>query len=110
MKRTLLMLISVCWLSSANAENVWFSSELKSYYPLSNGELVLTFNDASPNCSSTGDYHRIKVGENTVTQEGFDLMAAAALAGGASGKRVNIFFDNSTEYCYINRLSVTFIE
>ncbi|WP_238152006.1 response regulator receiver protein [Microbulbifer sp. A4B17] len=95
---------------SAVAEEVWFTSTVTRVYPHGDGHFVITFADDSPGCPSGIDpkYHRVKVGENGVTEEGLNLMFSAALAGAAAGKEVRINFDGSSSTCYINRLFVKY--
>ncbi|MFA0814056.1 response regulator receiver protein [Microbulbifer epialgicus] len=87
-----------------------FSSIIKRVYPQSNGTLVLTFHDDPQSCTSpsTPNYYYVKVGENGVTQEGLNLMFSTALAAGAAQQKVSVYFDTSTNSCFINRLSVNY--
>ncbi|AWF80685.1 response regulator receiver protein [Microbulbifer sp. A4B17] len=92
------------------AEEVWFTSTVTRVYPHGDGRFVITFADDSASCTNGVDpkYHWVKVGENGVTEEGLNLMFAAALAGAAAGKEVRINFDDSTSSCYISRLFVIY--
>ena len=102
--------ISILLLSSISlfsyADNVWHQSKLEWIYPQSDGVFAIGFENNSNQCSNGNStkYHHVKVGENGVTEEGLKLMYSAALAALASDKEVNINYDSSTNYCYVNRM------
>ncbi len=92
------------------AQSVWFGGTIKRIYPTSSGAVVVIFNEDSPSCTngSNPKYHYLTVGENNVTQEGFNAMYAALLTAASAKKKVSINFDSSANACYINRLQVHF--
>src|SRR5262245_32596258 len=82
-------------------------STLKFVYPLANGDFVLGFDVDAPQCSAPSPkYMYAAVGQNGMTAEGAKKLYAAALTGFAAGRLVSIAYDDSSAYCYINRLSV----
>lgn len=86
----------------------WHSSKISHVYPTASGEFVLKFESDSAACTSgdSPDYYRVKVGENYVTQEGANKIFATALAAAMAGKTINIYFDETTSHCYINRIQI----
>ncbi|MEM7363454.1 MAG: hypothetical protein AAF525_05485 [Pseudomonadota bacterium] len=100
----MVLLMHPAWASNS----VWYSSTIKKIYPLASGEWIIIFDIDSPSCTSTDGYHRVKVGANSVTQEGSRNMLSVALAAAAAGKTIVVNFDATTPSCYINRISVGF--
>ena len=95
---------------SARANDVWHSSNIEKIYPQGDGSFVLTFITDAPACSNVNQpkYHYIRAGYNNVDQEGVDKMYSAALTAATLGKKINFNFDDSTDKCFINRLSISF--
>lgn len=90
----------------SQAAEIWHTSYLRWIYPQSNGSVVLVFTSDSTSCTSANnpDYYSIVVGQNGVTADGLRAMYATSLTAFAMGRQLQIAFDNSTSYCYINRL------
>jgi hypothetical protein len=101
-------LLAMMIASGANAVEGWATDTLKYVYPLSTGNFVIALNSNPAICPAVGDpkYFYVVAGENGVTADGVKAMLAAALAAMAMGKQLQIAFDNSTTYCYVNRLVV----
>ncbi len=110
--KTVALIITLMFPLFAYSAAIWSpSTTIRGFYPLSGGIFVITLNEDAPSCtngSSPNKYYYVKVGENSMTQEGADKIFSAALAAAASGKKVRFSFDDSTPYCYINRLYVDF--
>ena len=96
--------------SASMSADQWHVTEIKSVYPLSDGAFIVRFEVDHSACTSpeATDYYYVRVGENDVTQEALDKMYVALLSAGMAGKTVEVNFDDSTPYCYINRLLVNF--
>jgi len=94
--------------SSANAVEGWATDKLRYVYPLANGSFVIALASNPTNCPATGNpkYFYVSAGENGVTVDGVKAMLASVLAAMAMEKNVQIAFDDSTPYCYVNRLVV----
>lgn len=89
---------------ATEAAEVWFESTLTYVYPDGDGSFVLVFNEDSPNCQHGAKFHRVRVNQNGVTEEGKRMMYAAALAAKVSGSRLQIVFDDASTSCYVSRL------
>jgi hypothetical protein len=91
-----------------HAATVWHTGVLTYVYPLSDGQYVLGFGTILPVCfgSGSGSYLYITAGQNGVTAEGAKNLIATALMAFASGKTLDVAYDDSTAYCYINRFAV----
>ena len=92
----------------AQAGESWASSNVKTVYPVSNGNFVITFVDSPPGCTNANNpkYLYVAVGHNGVTADGVKAMLSTALAAFLSGKRIQAAFEDSTSECYINRLLI----
>jgi hypothetical protein len=92
----------------ANATEAYHTGRLKFVYALGDGSYVIGFlaNSAACTSSEPTKYMYITAGQNGVTADGLKNMIATALLGYATGGALSIAFDNSTSYCYINRLSL----
>ena len=71
---------------------------------------MVTFEISAPSCTGgdTHKYHRIKVGENGMTQEGLDKIYSLILAAASANRSVSINFDDATNKCYVNRAYINF--
>lgn len=103
---TLTILLSVS--SAAAAVERSHTGALKLVYPLANGDFVIAFNSSPSTCSSAANpkYLYVSVGQNSVTSAGSTKLYAAALTALTSGIEVSIAFDDATDSCYINRLTL----
>lgn len=112
MKKTIAIctLILCCFAVTNSLAGTWHNSTIKSVYPLADGNFILTLEGDSQQCTSTNspDYYYVEVGENSITAEGVDIIYSAALTAAVSGKSVDIYFDESTPKCHINRIRVLF--
>ena len=86
----------------------WHGSKISHVYPTASGEFILRFVSDSAACTSgeSPDYYRVKVGKNDITEEGSKKIFATALAAAMAEKTVNIYFDETTSSCYINRIQI----
>ncbi len=91
------------------ADSHWHSSNIKSIYPLGDGDFVLTFDTDSADCTSTSSpkYHYVRVGENGVTKEGINQMYSLAMSAAMTDKTVYIYFNDAAD-CLVNRMFVSF--
>jgi hypothetical protein len=87
---------------------IWHSSTTKMVYPQADGTFVLIFDTDAPACTGPGPgkYHYVSPTQYGMTEEGAKKLYAAALAALAADKTVQIAFDNSTSFCYVNRLTI----
>lgn len=108
MKKLVTALLLGLMSTSAIAENIWFTSNIKMIYPTSAGTVILTFKDNSTKCTNKNKYHHIKVGSNGVTQDGLNTMMSVALSAATLGKPLTIVFDEASSNCYINRMQLKF--
>lgn len=102
--------LSFAFLSDAHAAEVWHSSKIRLIYPLANGSVVLAMATNAADCTNTSSpkYHFIQAGQNGMTAEGVKNLLAVAMAAAAQGKDVSISYDNATNSCFVNRLSVSY--
>ena len=110
MKKTFLLIWLILIPVTAISAEIDFNTTIKMIYPLSDGSIVLQFNDNSGACSNNNnpDFHYLTVGESGVTQAGLDIIYSAALTAATTQKTVRVYFDNSTSQCFINRMRVIF--
>lgn len=108
MKYIVVTILALLFTSPVQAENVWFKSKIKMFYPNPNGTLVLLFTGDSTQCTSVGKYHHLLAGQAGVTQEAFNNMYSLALTAATTGKEISVNFDTSSSNCYINRMFVDF--
>jgi hypothetical protein len=92
----------------ASAVDSWHQAKLKFVYPLGTGDFVVGFVTNSASCTSAANpqYFYVSAGAYGVTAEGVKALLATALMAFATEKTVAIAFDGTSQYCYINRLSV----
>ncbi len=94
---------------TAGAAERWQAPTLNSVYPLGNGDFVILFDAESQSyctASQPRRYYHVVVGQNGVNTEGAKQLYAAALLAMTTRLTVTLAFDDSTRYCYVNRLSV----
>ncbi|MCP5079547.1 MAG: response regulator receiver protein [Psychromonas sp.] len=108
--RYLLIFLLAIFSTHVLAQPTWHTSKVANVYPLSDGRVVVRFQSDHTGCTNgnTPKYYYLGVGHNGVTELGLKNMYSALLTAGASKKDVTINFDSATEYCEINRLSVSF--
>lgn len=78
---------------------------LKWIYPQADGSYVLTFDtnpSACPNANAT-KYLYVQVGQNGMTAESAKYIYAAALSAMSLGKQLQVYYNDASIYCYINR-------
>lgn len=105
---SMLALIAVVLCVHANATERYHNSTLKFVYPLGSGDFVLGFDVDTAQCTGAGvpKYVYVTVGQNGVTAEGSKKMYAAAMLALANRMTVYFAFDDATQYCYLNRLTI----
>lgn len=108
--RALLVIFLWFGVTAANAGVTSFTSKITAIYPLANGRVVLNFNDQPAACTGSGTpkYFYLEVGQQGVTDKAFNNIYAAALTAATTGSNVSVFFDDASQYCYINRMVVRF--
>jgi hypothetical protein len=94
---------------AAGAAEVWHQDYVKTVYPLSNGNFIVTFVNSPAACTnaSTPKYFHVGVGSNGVTGDGVKSMLATALLAFASGKRLTVVFEGASSTCDVNRLIIS---
>ena len=92
----------------ASASTVSLISTIRTIDAQSDGRVVFTFHDESPNCinASSPKFHYLVVGQNGMTAEGFKNAHATAMLAFALGKSVHIYFNSASSACYISRIIV----
>jgi hypothetical protein len=91
------------------ASEISFTSTLKFVYPLANGDFVLGFDADPASCTAAGSpkYVYVAVGQNGMTAAGSAKLFAGAMTALVTRQSVSIAFDDTTNYCYVNRLTVS---
>ncbi len=93
---------------TVQASVAWIEGVPAVIYPMGDGSFVLGFNANVPVCSSAGSTRYIYVtpGENGTNIDGAKNMLATALTAYALGQSIAVAYDDSSLYCYANRLSM----
>jgi hypothetical protein len=94
---------------SANAAEQWAEGYLMHVYPEADGNFIVTFQGTQPTgCANTANpkYFEVRAGQYGVNADGVKAMLATALTAHASGKMIQLAFDDSTANCYVNRLRI----
>ena len=88
----------------------YHSSTLKFIYPLGNGDFVLGFDADSAQCTAAGSpkYMYVAVGQNGVNEEGAKKLYSASMLAYSMRSPVYVAFDDTTTFCYVNRLHVSY--
>jgi hypothetical protein len=106
-----LLLVGVLMASSlAHAAERWHTSKVQFVYPQGDGSFILGLVQNNVSCLSAAtptQYFYIVAGQNGVSSDGLKQMFAAALAAYATGSVLTVVFDDSTAFCYINRLTIS---
>ena len=99
------LLIAVTPPASADA---WHEGLVKMVYPLGDGSFALGFEAPIPGCSSSGliRYVHVVPSQNGVTVDGAKSMLGTVLTAFAMGTTVAVAFNDTTNYCYVNRLYI----
>jgi hypothetical protein len=95
--------------AEANAGEGWYQDNVKTVYPLSNGDFVVTFVNSPAACLSTSNpkYFHVQVGNNGATADGVKGMLATALAAFLSGKKLTVVFNDASTTCDVNRMVIS---
>jgi hypothetical protein len=78
-------------------------------YPLGDGGFVIGLDSDSSFCTSTSSpnkYYHVIVGQYGVNAEGSNKIYAAAMLALAGRQTLAVIFDDTTAYCYVNRVVV----
>jgi len=92
------------------ATDAWHEAEIKTIYPLADGNFIIIFKVDSANCPATnnGKYHYVSDGAFGMTKEGVKNALSVALSAAAMGKTLKINFDTSNVKCSVNRMQINF--
>lgn len=107
MKRILFTALASLALMTS-AESAEFTGTLALLYPMADGSVALGFTGTASGCGTAGSivYMYLAPGQNSVSAEGFKTIYSTVLMAFASEKTVDVNYDNSSAYCYVNRLLV----
>ena len=102
------LLCILSYSSITNAALTEHVSTIESVYPLADGSFIVTFDQNAATCPSTKSpkYHFVSSNQVGVTEEAAKRIYAAALLALAMDKQVRVYFDDSTMYCWIDRMRV----
>jgi len=95
--------------ANVHAATAYWAANVQSVYPQSDGSFVINFaSDSSSGCTSTTNPKNFFVtpAQNGVTTDGAKAMLATVLTAFVTGNTISFAFDNSTSFCYINRLAI----
>jgi hypothetical protein len=95
--------------AETNAAEGWHQDNVKTVYPMSNGDFVVTFVNSPAAClnGSNPKYLYVQVGSNGVTIDGAKSMLATALAAFVAGKKLTVVFDDTSTSCNVNRMTIS---
>lgn len=91
----------------AHATPVWYQGAVQLVYPLNDGSFAIGVATTLPTCYGSGSggvYLYVTPGQNAVTLDGAKSMLATVLTAFTSARTVEVAYDDSTSYCYVNRL------
>lgn len=94
--------------SSSAFAGVWHIDSVNSIYPLANGDFVVTFKNPPDSCINESKYFYVKVGSNSMTQEGSEKIYSLAMTAATTGKKLKVYFDETSSLCHVNRAQVSF--
>ena len=85
------------------------TSTVKFIYPLADGDFVIGLDSDSTYCTSTSSpkYYHVFVGQYGVSAAGSAKIYAAAMLALSTRQSISVMFDDTTAYCYVNRVVVT---
>ena len=94
--------------TSAPAATAWYQGAVQLVYPLNDGSFVIGVATTLSACfgSGQGVYLYVTPGQNAVTLDGAKSMLATTLTAFAIGRTISVAYDDSTSYCYVNRLLI----
>ena len=95
--------------AQVNAAEGWYQDYIKTIYPLSTGDFVVTFVNSPASCLNTSNpkYFHVEAGKNGVTTDGVKAMLATSLTAYAAGKRLTVVFDDTSTSCSVNRMVIS---
>ena len=88
----------------------WHTSTIDKVYVVSSGDLILVLSEDDVFCTDANEpnYYRVIVGNNQMTTDGQKHILSLALAAAATGTPVTFAYDETSSFCYINRLMVRY--
>jgi hypothetical protein len=92
-----------------SAATAWYQGTIQMIYPMSDGSFAIGVPTVLPTCSGNGSggvYLFVSPGQNAVTADGAKNLLATLLMAFAQGRTISVAYDDSTLYCYVNRLLV----
>ena len=94
--------------TSASAATAWYQGAVQLVYPLNDGSFVIGVPTTLSTCFSSGQgvYLYVTPGQNAVTLDGAKSMLATTLTAFAIARTISVAYDDSTSYCYVNRLLI----
>jgi hypothetical protein len=95
--------------TSTPAATAWYQGAVQLVYPLNDGSFVIGVPTTLSGCLGSGAggvYLYVTPGQNAVTLDGTKSMLATTLTAFAIGRTLSIAYDDSTSYCYVNRLLI----
>jgi hypothetical protein len=103
-----IVLLGLTWSVPAQSAEQWASGLVRTVYTGADGFVVVTLMTDPPQCTSPANpkYLHAVAGSNGVNTVGARQIFALAMLAFASGKYVDIAFDDSTSACLINRIIV----
>lgn len=104
----LALALAIAPLTPVSASLVEHVSTIESVYSMADGSFIIIFDDNAAACPNTKSrkYHFVAVNQLGVTEQAAKQIYAAALLALATDKQVRVYFDDSTPYCWIDRLRV----
>lgn len=101
----LLMAVAALRATDVPAAEQAHTSNIKWIYPHGDGSYVLTFTTDPSACQNPNStkYLYVQVGQNGMTADSAKYIYAAALLAMALGKQFQVYYTDSSIYCYINR-------
>lgn len=95
---------------SSFATNRWHTGNITYLYPLGNGTVIIYMDSSNQYClNSAGTpkqtfYLALDKGPTKVTEFGHKNIYSSALTAFATGKKLRVYFDDTTTGCYIDRI------
>jgi hypothetical protein len=104
---TLIIISTLAITMTANA--AWITKKIRVIYPTSDGTIIFTLYDsANSECtnSTTAPYFYLREGVNGVTPQAAKNLYALALTSIAMNKSLSVHFDETSSFCYVDRISI----
>jgi len=84
------------------------TGRITSLVTLATGDFLISMDVDNTSCPSTENpkHYYLRAGQEAVTPEANTNIISAAMLGYSLGKKVTVWFDGATGYCFIGQLSV----